>query len=393
MSKFCIVAPNIGAKSEIFIRRHMELIAPGETIIIGRGSLPPYCGHWWPKKGGKVIALDRQKALRKPLGIVKRCWGSWKQKQSGRSYATDCQLIVDLLSKNHATTVMFEYADLYLDEIQRLLKDFPEVAIFVHGHGYDISIPWLKQNRPEMLKRYPEVLNRISGLIVMSEFAKSQLIQIGMDSRIISVIPYGVELDSKQIERCNKDSLQLLAVGRMVPKKAPIHLLESVRRAVGKGANVYLDYIGEGALEAAVRDYVEVSGLVERVTFHGALPNVEVRRLMTSADVFIQHSVVDALTGDAEGLPVAILEAMAAGLPVISTFHAGIPEAVRSGREGILVNERDVSGMAEAIVDLYRDSTKRIALGKQARHRIESTFSISQEISSLRSLMELGSPS
>ncbi|HEY8510006.1 MAG TPA: glycosyltransferase, partial [Steroidobacteraceae bacterium] len=106
-----------------------------------------------------------------------------------------------------------------------------------------------------------------------------------------------------------------------------------------------------------------------------------------SADLFLQHSVVDPVTGDEEGLPVAILEASASALPVVSTVHAGIPEAVDDGVSGFLVKEGDVQGMADAIVALASDGQRRIEMGLAGWRRVREQFSTAREREAFNELL------
>jgi glycosyltransferase involved in cell wall biosynthesis len=133
--------------------------------------------------------------------------------------------------------------------------------------------------------------------------------------------------------------------------------------------------VGSGVLLPAARQFVQAFGLSGRVTFHGATSHEIVKQLMRQADIFLQHSVTDPETGDEEGLPVAIQEAMAFALPVISTRHAGIPEAVVEGGTGCLVNEGDVSAMAGDIVTLARDPGLRQRMGTAGWERAKEHFS------------------
>lgn len=107
---------------------------------------------------------------------------------------------------------------------------------------------------------------------------------------------------------------------------------------------------------------------------------------MKKSEIFLQHSVTDE-SGDEEGLPVAILEAMAYALPVIATRHAGIPEAVIERETGLLVDERDTSAMSEALVTLALDKTRRANMGAAGRVRAAELFSAQAEIASLRRLL------
>jgi glycosyltransferase involved in cell wall biosynthesis len=110
---------------------------------------------------------------------------------------------------------------------------------------------------------------------------------------------------------------------------------------------------------------------------------------MASADLFIQHSMTDPHTGDQEGLPLAILEAMAEALPVVSTFHAGIPEAVQDGVTGFLVEPGDSTGMADRILCLADDSERRRAFGLAGHTRARNLFSWSRERTQLLHVLGL----
>jgi glycosyltransferase involved in cell wall biosynthesis len=103
--------------------------------------------------------------------------------------------------------------------------------------------------------------------------------------------------------------------------------------------------------------------------------------------MFVQHSITPSY-GDAEGTPVTILEAQAAGLPVVSTLHAGIREAVVHGQTGYLVEERDVEGMAEYMAQLLSDRSACIAMGERARQHIKQNYSMKRHIGILQELID-----
>ena len=109
---------------------------------------------------------------------------------------------------------------------------------------------------------------------------------------------------------------------------------------------------------------------------------------MRMASMFVQHSVTD-IDGNTEGLPVAILEAMASGLPVVATRHSGIPEAVIDGKTGILVDEHDVTGMTQAIISLLANPARADAMGKAGRERVLAHFTETQMKHRLRGIMGL----
>ena len=175
----------------------------------------------------------------------------------------------------------------------------------------------------------------------------------------------------------------------MVPKKAPLITIRAFEKASLECPNLHLDFVGDGVLFSTVEDYVEKSQLVDKMTLHGSQPNNVVLDMMQRAQIFLQHSMTDPQTGNEEGLPVAILEAMANGLPIVTSKHAGIPEAVVSGANGYLVNERDENSMAQCIIDLYNDSAMREKLGRNSWLRAKGNFSWEVERRQLIKIMDL----
>jgi glycosyltransferase involved in cell wall biosynthesis len=128
-------------------------------------------------------------------------------------------------------------------------------------------------------------------------------------------------------------------------------------------------------------------GIEKSVTFLGAQPHQVVMSEMQLGRCFVQHSVV-ASDGDSEGTPVAILEAGASGLPVISTHHAGIPDVVVQGETGLLVEEYDVDAMASEMLRIAVDPELAGCLGRMARKHVQENFSMERRIGRLWSIIQ-----
>jgi glycosyltransferase involved in cell wall biosynthesis len=123
------------------------------------------------------------------------------------------------------------------------------------------------------------------------------------------------------------------------------------------------------------------------VTLHGWQPTAAIQACCGDSDVFVQHSILDPETGDEEGLPVAVLEAMAAGLPVVATRHGGIPEAVVAETTGALVGEGDVTEMAAQVVRLAADPDLRSRFGRAAWQRVREHYTWEAERRALLEIM------
>ena len=140
--------------------------------------------------------------------------------------------------------------------------------------------------------------------------------------------------------------------------------------------------IGDGDLSDVCLQLIKSLGLNESVFLLGAMDRSEIMKKLGEAFLFVQHSVV-ASDGDSEGTPVGILEAMASGLPVVSTRHAGIPDVVQHGETGFLVDEGNIKDMSHQIEVIVKDRDMAKQFGINGRLRISRTFNMSSHIQTI----------
>ena len=372
-----VLLPQPGVVSETFIRRHVQELLPSRTVMLTE-RLPE--NPEWSFQGPMLLLHSKRYGL--PARVLHRLH------LGGHPAAGALRRFL----RTHETTVVLGE---YLDYSHQWLKTLsPKVRFFAHAHGYDVS-QLLKL--PEWRLKYLD-FRHAAGVITMSELNKRELVEIGLPASLIHVIPYGVDVSETEPTRFSINSsestkpIRLLAVGRMVAKKAPLLLLQSVleaRQVLGAGA-LRLDYIGDGPYFEAAKTLLQQSAATEDIILHGAKPNSFVQELMKQADVFVQHSRTDPETGDREGMPVAILEAMAAGLPVVSTMHAGIPESVLHGTTGLLSPEGDADAFTRSLLELIQtEKPQRLVMGLAAWQRAKSEFSWRVERQRLLELMGL----
>ncbi len=207
---------------------------------------------------------------------------------------------------------------------------------FAHAHGHDVSG---RLTDPTWRNAYL-AYKQADGVITINECSRKALIELGIPEEKVFLVHYGVVVPAVAPDRLADSSnatIDCLAVGRMVPQKAPILLLDSFRRAAEKDGRLRLTYVGQNT-PPAVEQYVRAFQLQERVTLHRWKSNDEVRDLMKLAAIFLQHSATDPHTGDQEGLPLAILEAMAEAYLL---FRPSTPASLRpSNMEATLPEPR-----------------------------------------------------
>jgi glycosyltransferase involved in cell wall biosynthesis len=359
-NQLAVFTTQLRAVSETFIRRHLEDLAPGETVAVCR-----LAGVEGPAPCPAFLA-DRW-ALRLPVRLACRAGADRQQLLLAA--------IGRFLRRRGVSHVLGEYLDQFLEFVPLLRR--LGLPFVVQGHGLDLSAT-LKD--PAAARRY-QAYGAAKAVLTRSDFHRRRLIGLGLPAERVHVNPGGVDIPDISPRRPPEAAKRLLAIGRMIPKKSPILLLESFRIASQADPALTLDYVGGGALFPAARDFVRACGLAERVRLHGTASEAEKLRLLGACGVFVQHSVTDPETGDEEGLPAAIQEAMAHGLAVVGTRHAGIPEAVTEGETGLLVEEGDVRGMAQALIAA---PARAVQFGEAGRRRAAANYSWDHERARLR---------
>jgi glycosyltransferase involved in cell wall biosynthesis len=377
-----VVVPHSGQGTETFIRRYCLEICPERTVLVyfyrgadrWQGNGPVY--RLPEATFGSVALWKGFRGLQKICGI-KRLFGDPYTSHSLASF----------LRRQQVTCVFSQYLTAGWN-VHPVVKRLG-LRHVIRGHGFDVSATL---EDPQVCRQYLE-LEDADAIVVPSPYQVERLRRIGLNKANLVSLPYGVDLpDANTRGACavsrgdGTASVRLLAVGRMVRKKAPLAVMQAFLKAAESLPTLQLTYIGTGPLEAEVQEYLKRHDHGGRIRLAGAKSHEDVLRAMDEADIFIQHSLTDPQTGDQEGAPVAILEAMAHGLPVISTLHSGIPYLVVNGETGLLTPEGDVSAMAHSIGQLAQSQEKRREMGAAGRKRA-GLFSWSNERQHLGNLL------
>ena len=178
----------------------------------------------------------------------------------------------------------------------------------------------------------------------------------------------------------------IIAVGRLIPKKGFGDLIRSCALLAQRGKLFRCEIIGEGPLEKELRLQIDELHLQNDVVLAGAKPQTQLRGRLAAANVFVLPSVIDP-DGGMDNLPTVIMEAMASGLPVVSTNLAGIPEMIIENQTGFLVQPGDTAAMADAIETVINDSSSAARLGHSGHERARALFSIEKNVRELSALL------
>jgi colanic acid/amylovoran biosynthesis glycosyltransferase len=187
----------------------------------------------------------------------------------------------------------------------------------------------------------------------------------------------------------SSDPALIVAIGRLIAKKGFANLIHASALLVDRERSFRCEIFGDGPLENQLRAQIEELGLQERVQLLGAKPQPEIKERLANASVFVMPSMPEA-DGGMDNLPTVIMEAMATGLPVVSTRIGGIPEMVIDNQTGFLVQPEDAVALAGAIERVTNDRSLGRKLGQAGYERSQKLFSIEKNVRELYALLSSG---
>lgn len=378
--RLAIVVPHSGQPTETFIRRYAEKLDPGNVVMVhfdhGAEAWGLDVPTYFPERtlGGSLLMAKAWRGAQKLAGI-ESLFGDPLMAGSLRRF----------LRNNNVTAVFSQYlvAGATVQEVVGSLG-LPHV---VRGHGFDVSS---SLEQVEWQRRY-RVLEDCTAIVVPTPYQEKRLRAVGLRKVTILSQPYGIDLPSSNAEQDDRrDEIRVVSAGRMVGKKAPLLAAQAFLTAADVVPGLRLTMVGDGPLRNQVQALCDRHPIGDRVSLVGALPHDDTLRQIAGADVFLQHSLTDPHTGDQEGAPVAILEAMARGVPVVSTRHSGIPYLVEENATGLLSAEGDAAAMAANLIALAKDAGLRRRMGDAGRMRAEQ-FTWERERNLLLDLLQKSS--
>lgn len=244
------------------------------------------------------------------------------------------------------------------------------------------------------LRAHPHVFDRLFRdgrcFLPVSAALARHITEAGCDPARIHVHHSGIQCAKFRYQEKTRgpdEITKVVLVGRLVEKKGLGYALQAIGKVIASGRQVCATIIGNGPLQAALQKQIDEMGIHAQVSMVGSKPHDEVLALMAQSHILMAPSVT-AGDGDEEGIPNTLKEAMALGLPVLSTVHAGIPELVEDGRSGFLVPERDSDALARRLMQLVDQPETWTTLGRAGRARIDAEFCIENQCDKLQRLYQ-----
>ena len=363
----CVISPQENAYSQTFVRAHKEFL-PAKIKSLYAKDYENFSDDNGPLVGPELAGRVGRALLRRSLKLDREFF---QQRALAR-----------FLERNRVDAVLAEFgptATLVMDACEKM-----SVPLIAHFHGFDA---YRQRTLETFGRRYGQLFDISAAIVAVSRDMQAQLIKLGAPADKIHYNSCGVEPSVFRGADPLHSPPTFVAVGRFVNKKAPHLTLLAFKATLESCPQARLVMIGDGPLWEACRQMTMSLGLSDVVELQGVRAQAEVATAMQQARAFVQHSIRPH-DGDSEGTPVAVLEASASGLPVISTQHAGIKDAVIHEKTGFLVEEGDIHRMAEHMTRLARDPQLAADLGKAGREWVSAEYSMEKSINKLWSIIE-----
>jgi colanic acid/amylovoran biosynthesis glycosyltransferase len=243
-------------------------------------------------------------------------------------------------------------------------------------HGFDLSQELLRLGN----NIYEELFQEGDLFLPISKAWKNKLVDLGCPPEKIIIHKMGIDfkkfifLPKKALD---KNKIKFLTVARLTEKKGIKYGICAIKKLLAQGYNIEYNIVGSGELEQELQILINQLKVEKNIKLLGGKNQENIIELMKNSDILLAPSVTSA-TGDCEGIPVVLMEALAIGIPVISTYHSSIPELIKNNETGFLVPEKDPNAISDKIQYLINNWNIVSTVTKNGHNFVKQHHDINQ---------------
>jgi len=361
----------------LHIYRQITGLRRWETFVVTKER---QCEDLYPMPEGGIEVVPKLRS-----NFLRRFWLKYIKREPPIVYRGEYGLLANILERRDCDVlhVYFGHTGVHL---LPFLKRWPKPSV-VSFHGMDVQT---RANDPSYEVRLRELLQTTTLVLARSRSLQERLLELGCDEKRLRLNRTGIPLDQfPRIERTPpaEGGWHLVQACRLIEKKGLDDAMHAFADFAKRHPAAKFTIAGEGPLLGELEKLRDELGLAGKVQFAGFLKGRALCDLYHQAHLFVHPSRITA-DGNQEGIPNAMLEAMATGLPVVATLHGGIPEAVRDGVTGLLTPERDRDGLVKSLFALTDDAAKWQAFSRAASQDILENFEARAQIAKLEAVYD-----
>ncbi|HYM82216.1 MAG TPA: glycosyltransferase family 4 protein [Candidatus Limnocylindria bacterium] len=343
--------------------------------------------HYGPLLSWPILQANLAAFARRPvrytstlLSVVRRNWGSARYLSGGLAFFPKAVYWADRMANEGVDHVHAHFAS-HPAAVAWVIHRLSGIPYSFTAHGSDLHRDRHMLRDKVADAEFVVAISSYNRQVILDECGPQA------DPKVV-VIHCGVDLDAFHPERASAKqnghppALDVLCIGTLHEVKGQTYLIEACRQLAERGHQVACHLIGDGEDQQQLVRQARQAGIADRVHFLGRLDQREVREALRRADVLAAPSV-PTHNGRREGIPVALMEGMASGVPSVGSRISGIPELIEDGESGLLVEPRDAKGLADALERLLRDPQLRRRLGAAGRAKVEREFDLRKSAASL----------
>ncbi|MBN2656316.1 MAG: glycosyltransferase family 4 protein [Spirochaetales bacterium] len=300
--------------------------------------------------------------------VLMRSLKRMKNRRGGRlkglAYFVEAALLLRQMKINANSHVHVHFGN-PAATVAMIASEFGTITFSMSIHGPDLLYEVYNNALPEKITKAEKVRcishysrSQLMNLTPFEQWDKFQIVRCGIDPDIFA-----------PREEPQAEKIEILCLGRLVPAKGQHILIKACFDLKKRGIDFHTTIVGGGSDRESLEKLSAASGLTDDITFTGPVSRTEVLDFYRNTHIFVLPSF-------AEGVPVVLMEAMAMGVPVISTNITGIPELITHGKEGLLALPSDHIGLADQIAALANDRDLRMALGRNGREKVIAEYNL-----------------
>ena len=336
------------------------------------------------RENPEKFPFDKIDIVRKPAThFLRRFWFRQVRNKPWQISAREVSALTEVLNRENAQLLHIFFGHIAV-HLLPLIRAWPKPSV-VSFHGADVLVD---MEKPAYRNATKQMLDAATRVFVRSASLQRAVIELGCEENKIDIVRTGIPLSEfpfREREFPENGEWRFLQASRLVQKKGLATTLHAFTHFLGHYPRATLTIAGEGPMREELQELTRKLKINDRVALPGFLPPEKLRDIYYASHIFLHPSETGS-DGNQEGIPNAMLEAMATGLPVFATDHGGIPEAIESGVSGILVPERDYEALSQALLKAVQDRDLLARLARNGANAVAQKFDQQNQIRRLEEI-------